>query len=446
MSTEPLSEKSASTAEEIDPAGTSREHFMRATQHIKWMKEGLFDFFSYPQRSIHTFFPVEHEDGSVKTYEGFRVLDNNVLGPGKGGIRYHPCVNAAEVAALAALMTWKCSLLHIPFGGAKGGVVCDPKGLTPTELRRITRRFISELGDNIGPHTDVPAPDMYTDAQTMAWIYDTYEAMHRGRNNLPVVTGKPLEIGGSEGREEATGRGCVYALERFLALEQPARISSLGEIRVVIQGFGNVGATTARLLQQAGAQVIAVSDSQGGILAADGALDIAMVSAWKQEHGTVVGLPGTTTLTNEDLLEVDCDVLIPAALGEQIHRGNADAIRARVIVEAANRPITPAADDLLANRGVFVLPDILANAGGVTVSYFEWVQNIQNQNWELEEVNRKLRDKMFKATDAVVERWRRFPSDTDQTDTDLRTDLRTAALVVAIERVANVTLKRGIWP
>ena len=279
--------------DELSPFCSIRRQFLNAAAHLQGLKAGLIDFLSYPKRSIRLCFPIEMEDGSVRTYEGFRVLHNTVLGPGKGGIRYHPAVNEEEVIALAALMTWKCALVRIPFGGAKGGVVCDPKRLSETELRRITRRFIAELGDNIGPHTDIPAPDMYTNAQTMAWVFDTYDMMHRGKNNLPVVTGKPLDLGGSQGREEATGRGCVYVLERFLALAQPGGRAAIPGLRVAVQGFGEVGRVTARLLCEAGAKVVAVSDSGGGIKAPEG-LDIAAVTTWKPLSSTQVSASWTS--------------------------------------------------------------------------------------------------------------------------------------------------------
>ncbi|MEW7980739.1 MAG: Glu/Leu/Phe/Val dehydrogenase [Candidatus Sedimenticola endophacoides] len=432
--------------EDLSPIHISQEQFRRATAHLKGLKKGLLDFLSYPKRTISVCFPIEMEDESVTTFHGYRVLHNSIMGPGKGGIRYHPCVNEGEVTALALLMTWKCALMRIPFSGAKGGVACDPKQLSQTELRRITRRFISELGDNIGPHTDIPAPDLYTNAQTMAWIFDTYDMMHPGRNNRPVVTGKPLELGGSPGREDATARGCLIAAERFLSLAGMPELGGLDGARVAIQGFGQVGAHAARLFREAGASITAVSDSQGGIASSDGtSLDVTQVLAWKREHNTVVGMPGTQSLTNQGLLELPCDILIPAAMGNQITQENAPRIQARLVVEAANRPVSPEADDILTARGIPHLPDILANAGGVTVSYFEWVQNIENQEWHLEEVNRKLREKMVAATDAVVARWRQLPAAGDSPPS-LCTDLRTAALVEAIERVANITLKRGIWP
>ena len=440
-----MAEGPTPTPRHLDPVAIAREQFHRAAGHIRGLKRGLIDFLDCPKRIIKVNFPVEMEDGSVRTFHGYRVLHNNVLGPGKGGIRYHPAVDEDEVIALAALMTWKCALLRLPFGGAKGGVACPPKELSEGELRRITRRFVHALGDDIGPHTDIPAPDMYTDAQTMAWIYDTYDSLHPGRNNKPVVTGKPLELGGSPGRHAATGRGCLYATERFLSLMAIEGLSSLQGARVAIQGYGQVGAVAAALFRDAGARVVAVSDSQGGIAAANtDALDLDAVSGWKREHGSVVGLPGTRSLTNEQLLATECDILIPAALGQQIRADNAERVRARLVVEGANGPVTPEADDTLSGRGIHVLPDILANAGGVTVSYFEWVQNIENQEWTLEEVNQQLRDKIQRATDAVVDRWRRFPA--DAAAAGLTTDLRTAALAVAVERVVGVTLQRGIWP
>jgi glutamate dehydrogenase (NAD(P)+) len=395
------------------------------------------------------------DDGSVRTFRGYRILHNHVLGPGKGGIRYHPDVTGTEVAALATLMTWKCALVKVPFGGAKGGVACDPKSLSEIELRRITRRFVHELGDNIGPHTDIPAPDLYTNEQTMAWIYDTYDLLHPGHNNRPVVTGKPLELGGSLGRREATGLGAYFATERFLEIEPPANLPRLAGATVAIQGSGQVGQVAAGAFREAGALVIALSDSQGGIYCAEG-LDLAAAEAHKHEHGTLVGLPETTTITNEDLLALDCDILVPAALGNQIRRDNAGQIKAKLVVEAANAPTTPAGDDILRQRGVVVLPDILVNAGGVTVSYFEWVQNIENQEWALDDINLRLRHRMNRAVDAVVECWRQLRTETGQEDhagedgeataQGASVDLRTAALVVAVRRVAKATLQRGIWP
>jgi glutamate dehydrogenase (NAD(P)+) len=416
-----IREMQEAPAAELSPARISELQFRHASAHLTGLKRGLVDFLRLPKRSIAVHFPVELEDGSVKTFCGFRVLHNNVLGPGKGGVRYHPEVCEAEVTALAALMTWKCGLVGLPFGGAKGGVACDPKRLSETELRRITRRFISELGDNIGPYTDVPAPDLYTDEQTMAWIFDTYDVLHRGDNNRAVVTGKPLQLGGSQGRNEAVGRGCLYVTERLLSLLQLPELPTVKGARVVVQGFGKVGRV---------------------------GLDIPEVERWKDEHGTVVGVPETRTITNADLLALKCDILIPSAVAHQLRADNAGSVHARMVIEGANAPVTPEADDLLNARGVMVVPDILANAGGVVVSYFEWVQNNQNEDWALEEVHLKLQRKLFGATDVVVERWRQLLAAVDEAGprTELRSDLRTAALVEAVERIARITLQRGIWP
>jgi glutamate dehydrogenase (NAD(P)+) len=437
--------RGASRPEELDPEQIVDEQFRRARAHLSQIPPGLVDFLRLPRQTITVNCPVEMDNGTVQSFVGYRVLHNRLLGPGKGGIRYHPAANLAEVSALAALMTWKCALLRIPFGGAKGGVVCDPKRLSTRELRHLTRRFIAALGDNIGPHTDIPAPDLYTDAQTMAWILDTYDNMHPGRNNLPVVTGKPLDLGGSEGRSEATGRGCVYCTERFLALGGVPGLTGLGGAQVAIQGYGEVGRVAARLFSAAGARVLAVSDSRGGILAQgpDG-LELDAVSAHKADTGALAGAPGTRDLTNEDLLKLNCDILVPAALGGQIHSGNADLVQARLVVEGANRPVTPQADDALRHRGIPVLPDILANAGGVTVSYYEWVQNQEHHSWALDDVNRRLHRRMVDATNRVVARWRALPADC--AGHRLCTDLRTAALLEALERLARVVEQRGIWP
>ncbi len=448
-------------SEELDPLRNIHEQFDRARAHLLGFKRGLIEFFQVPKRTLSVCFPVEMEDGSVRTFHGYRVLHNRVLGPGKGGIRYHPQVTEREVAALAALMTWKCAIVDVPFGGAKGGVVCDPKELTETDLRRITRRFIHELGDNIGPHIDVPAPDLYTNEQTMAWIYDTYDILHAGSNNRPVVTGKPLDLGGSVGRREATGLGAFMVTERYLEVAPPPGLTTLQGARVAIQGYGQVGIAAAQAFQAAGAKIVALSDSQGAIHNEAG-IDLAAADAHKREHGTLVGLPETRSLTNEDLLCIDCDILIPAALGHQIRSDNAARIQAKLVVEAANAPTTPQADDILHARGVVVLPDILVNAGGVTVSYFEWVQNIANEEWDLEEVNRRLRRRLRRAVDAVVDCWREIrggagisiqngeSAEAPQAGvvpvTERIPDLRTAALVVAVRRVARATLERGIWP
>ncbi len=426
--------------ETLNLLAITAQQFNRAAAHLP-MHSGLIEFLQRPARSVTVEFPVELEDGTVKSFVGHRVLHNQVRGPGKGGIRYHPGVTIDHVRALAAWMTWKCALIDIPFGGAKGGVACDPKALKANELRKITRRYIAELGDLIGPYTDIPAPDLGTDARTMAWVYDTYAVLHPGRNNLPVVTGKPLDLGGSLGRSEATARGCLFCCQRALERGLVKGLSGLERARVVVQGYGNAGAHAARLFAEAGAAVVAVSDTGGGAYAPEG-LDLHGVTAHKTATGTVHGTPGTKAISNEELLALECDVLIPAALENQVRADNVDKVRTKLIVEAANGPVTPAADRALQARRVPVLPDILANSGGVCVSYFEWVQNIENEQWDLAEVHAKLRAKMERSTDAVVAKYaelhREKPPDPP--------DLRTAALVLAVERVAHVALSRGIWP
>ncbi len=432
--------------ENLDPHAISQQQFDRAIVHLKHIKAGLIDFLNNPKRTVSVCFPIEMSDGSVSSFRGFRVLHNSAMGPGKGGIRFHPELTEQEVTALASLMTWKCALLNIPFGGAKGGVICDSKNLSENELRRITRRFITELSQNIGPYIDIPAPDMYTNEQTMAWIYDTYDVLHAGHNNRSVVTGKPLDLGGSLGRTEATGRGCMLATQHFLSRGMIKGLDNLKNAKVVIQGLGNVGGVAAKLFAEQGATIIAISDSQGGIHHQDG-IDLTAALAFKKEHGTIVGLPETLTLTNEDLLQLECDILIPAAMSNQICAHNANKINAKLVVEAANAPTTPLADDILYQRGIPVLPDILCNAGGVLVSYFEWLQNNQNESWELDVIEGKLKRKMEHAVDTVIDRWGRLLEDCKQScDKELRSDLRTMAHMIAIERVAKVTLERGIWP
>ena len=421
----------------------AQQQFDRALSWIDELKSGLIDYLVTPKRTVHVRFPVHMDDDSVQTFHGFRVLHNTARGPGKGGIRYHPDVTEHEVAALAALMTWKTALVDVPFGGAKGGVVCNPKELSRAELRRITRRFVIELGDAIGPYTDIPAPDVYTDEQTMAWVFDTFDAFHKGQNNRAVVTGKPLRLGGSLGRDAATGRGCLNATRRFLEHGVCDGLQSLVGSRVAIQGLGNVGSNAMRLFHEAGAKIVCVSDSQGGV-ADEAGLDPEEVLAHKAKNGTVVGLPETKTITNDDLLTWDCDILIPAALECQILEGNANEVKAKLVVEAANAPVSPGADKVLQERGIIVLPDIVANGGGVVVSYFEWVQNLENQQWPLDKVESKLAQKIETAVDAIVSQWRHMRDNNDRDDGRSPT-LRDAALVEAILRLSAVILQRDIW-
>jgi glutamate dehydrogenase (NAD(P)+) len=369
------------------------------------------------------------DDDRIEVFIGHRVQHNINRGPAKGGIRYHPDVTLDEVKALAMWMTWKCAVVNIPYGGAKGGVVCEPRTMSLGELERMTRRFTFELVNMIGPERDIPAPDVYTNPQTMAWIMDTYSII-KGYSVPGVVTGKPLCIGGSPGRNEATAQGCVYNI--LHALEDmhiaPARAT------VAIEGFGNAGSISAQLLAESGCRVIAVSDSKSGIHC-DGGLNIPAVIEHKRDSGSVADFPGADAVTNAELLALDCDVLIPAALGNQITAANAGRVRARVVAEAANGPTTPEADEILFDKGVFLIPDILANAGGVTVSYFEWVQAIQAFRWSEDVVNRRLKDTMETAYHEVAEVAARE-----------KIPMRLAAHELAVGRVAEATLTRGIYP
>ncbi len=442
--------------EDLNPFHIAQAQFDAAVRYIPDLKEGLLEFFRNPDRVLTVEFPIETQDGTVRNFVGHRVLHSKVRGPGKGGIRYHPDVTVDEISALASWMTWKCAVVDVPFGGAKGGVACNPKELTKSDVRKITRRFITALGDNIGPHTDIPAPDVNTNAGTMARIYDTYDMMHPGKNNMPVVTGKPVDLGGSHGRREATARGCLFVVERALAQGLVDGLDLVRGSTVAIQGFGNAGAIAAQLFHEAGAKIIAVSDSRGGIYK-KGGLEPGAVIQHKEQTGSVVDFPRAQSISNPELVTLPCDILIPAALENQIRADNVDAVHAKLVVEAANGPTTPAADQILFGRGIPVLPDILANAGGVTVSYFEWVQNIEYEQWDLDVVNRKLLVKMQRATDAVLESQRQINESLKQIAAAHRergtekgplmpVDLRTAAYVLAIRRVSEVTLARGIWP
>ena len=390
---------------------------------------GLRKVLRVPKRELTVNFPVTMDDGHVEVFTGYRVQHNLSRGPAKGGIRYHQDVTLDEVRALAMWMTWKCAVVNIPYGGGKGGVIVDPKRLSLKEVEGLTRRFTTELSPLIGPDRDIPAPDVNTNAQTMAWIMDTF-SMHKGYTISGVVTGKPIAVGGSLGRNEATARGAVFTLlEASHVLDVP-----LTGARVSIQGYGNAGSIAADLLAKEGSTIIAVSDSAGGIFNAKG-LDPAKVSAWKREHGTVVGFPGSEEISNEAVLEVECEILVPAALENQITHVNAHHINAKIVAEAANGPTTPEADQILYDRGIFVIPDILCNAGGVTVSYFEWVQDMQSFFWTEERINQSLKEIMDRAFDAV-----------HGMSHGHNVDMRTAAYMVAVARVAEATTLRGLYP
>ncbi|MCB2224977.1 MAG: Glu/Leu/Phe/Val dehydrogenase [Actinobacteria bacterium] len=448
----------APQVEDLNPHHIARKQFDLAAPFVGNLDDwdGISEWIFTPERTVTVYIPVVMDNGDVRVFRGFRVLHNDTRGPGKGGIRFHPQTDEDEVKALATWMSWKCAVVDIPFGGAKGGVECDPRALSVEEKRKITRRFIASLGDNIGPHTDIPAPDVYTDAQTMAWIYDTYSMMHPGQNNLAVVTGKPLDIGGIPGRSDATARGALMVTEHFLQIGGLPGQRDLQGTTVAIQGFGNAGRFAATLFRDSGATIVAVSDSRGGVYDPDG-LDLAAVCAHKDETGSVVGAPNTQALEPKEVLEVPCHILIPAALENQITAENADRINCRLVVEAANGPVTPAADRILAERDIKVLPDILANAGGVVVSYFEWVQNLDNAQWEEHEVHEKLRRKMYRATEHVMtqrvnlaesfEYYQNRWSDLYPGSEPLVTpDMRIAAYTLAIERVRRAAEQRGVWP
>lgn len=443
-------------SEDLNPFHVAQRQFENASRYMPTLDPGILESLRRPDRTITLEFPVECDDGVVRNFIGYRVLHSRARGPGKGGIRYHQDVTVDEVRALASWMSWKCAVVNIPFGGAKGGIAFNPKEYGVNDLRKITRRYVSELGDAIGPYIDVPAPDVNTDSQTMAWIYDTYSTMHPGTNSLPVVTGKPLDLGGSFGRNEATAYGCLVSTQRLLATGNVPGLDSVDGATVVVQGYGHVGSIAAYLFAQAGAKILAASDTRGAIYAEDG-FDPNVALAHKMQTGSVVGLQGARSISPEELFAIPCDILIPAALENQIRADNADSIQARVISEAANGPTTPAADRILFAKGIPVLPDILANAGGVTVSYFEWVQNIENEQWELDEVNAKLTRKMNQATDDVLAEQKRINSSLDSLQAQRREkglgdeklepiDLRTAAYILAIRRVSEAALKRGIWP
>ena len=391
---------------------------------------GTTSILKHPKRELTVNFPVRMDDGTYRVYTGYRVQYNMARGPCKGGIRYHPQVSLDEVRALAAWMTWKCAVVNLPYGGAKGGVICDPKHMSKGELERLTRRFASEISPIIGPEMDVPAPDVYTDSQTMAWIMDTY-SMERGYSVPGVVTGKPLSIGGSEGRGEATGRGVMYVV-REAAKDLHLDVK---KATVAIQGFGNAGSVAGNLIQkELGSKIIALSDSRGGLHNPAG-LDIAAVEAHKLKTGSVVNFPGSKPVGNEEILTLDCDVLVPAALENQITRDNAKGVKAKIVAEAANGPTTPEADDILFANKVTVLPDILANAGGVTVSYFEWVQDLQGYFWEVHDVNTRLEKVMSASYRAVADLAQKHGVHN-----------RTAAYVLAIGRVTEAMRVRGIYP
>ncbi len=398
--------------------------FDRAAEHLG-LEDGLRELLRKPWRELTVSVPVRMDDGSIRVFTGYRVQHNGARGPYKGGVRYHPDADLDEVRALASLMTWKSALVNIPYGGAKGGVQCDPSKLSEGELNRLTRRYTTNIEHLIAPNRDIPAPDLGTNSQTMAWMMDAYGQIHG--YTPAIVTGKPVELGGSVGRDSAPGRGAVYVIQEAA--------SDFGidihDARAVVQGFGQVGSWTARLLAEAGCKVIAVSDIRGGVYREDG-LDIQRLLQHNAEARTVVGFPGAEPVTNQELLELPCDFLVPAAVERVVHRGNAPRIRARVVVEAANHPLTPEADAILNERRIPILPDILVNAGGVVVSYFEWVQNLYQHHWEEDRVSEELHKIMARAYHSVKETVEREGA-----------TFREAAFLIGVDRVARVAKMRG---
>ncbi len=411
-----------------NPFELAKEQLRRVATTFQ-IDPNLVSVLSQCKKAVVVSIPVYMDSGEIQAFEGYRVTHNIARGPSKGGIRYHPDVTLDEVKALAMWMTWKCALVGIPFGGAKGGVICDPKKLSRLELQKMTRRYTSEIINEIGPEKDIPAPDVGTNPTVMAWIFDTY-SMNVGHSVLGVVTGKPLNIGGSLGRLEATSRGALYCIRE--AMRKQGR--TIEGTTVAVQGFGNVGSYLALFLHEQGAKVIAISDSRGGIYNPKG-INIPAAIAHKQETGVLAGFRDGDAITNEELILLECDVLAPCALEQVITSDNADRVKARLIVEGANGPLTPGADEILDDRGVTVMPDILANAGGVVVSYFEWVQGLQEYFWKENEVNARLNDIM---TRAFNETW--------QTHEQRGISMRIAAYGLAVQRVSEATMTRGLYP
>jgi len=410
-----------------NPLGSMMKRFDVAAEILE-LEAGVYDFLKTPAKQVIISIPIMMDDGRIEIFEGYRVIHNDILGPSKGGIRYAPDITLDEVKALAAWMTWKCAVMNIPFGGAKGGVRCDVTKLTKVEIEKITRRYTSNLIDIFGPDRDIPAPDMNTNEQIMAWIMDTY-SMHMRRTETAVVTGKPLILGGSLGRREATGRGCmIVTLGAMEKLSIPPRGA-----RIVVQGFGNVGSVTAQLLMEQGCSIIGISDVTGAFFNSKG-IDIAAALQWSGQHRTLDGFNGGEKITQDELLELQCDVLIPAAREDQITVENAPRIRARIICEGANGPTAAGADPILNDKGIIVIPDILANAGGVTVSYFEWAQDRAGYFWTLDRVNRRLERMMRSSFDAV------YASASQHNVT-----LRIGAYILAIDKVAKTLKLRGIY-
>ena len=419
----------SATSNTMNPFAVALDQLGEAAK-IVGIDKGMHDILAQPKRILTVSIPTRMDNNEIHVFTGFRSQHNDALGPYKGGIRYHPQVSIDEVKALSMWMTWKCAIVNIPYGGGKGGIICNPKQMSNGELERMTRRYAYAIADIIGPHTDIPAPDVYTGGKEMSWIMDTYSALKGNFVQPEVITGKPLAVGGSLGRNEATGRGLSFTVR-----EAAKKLAiNLKAASVAIQGFGNAGQFAAQLLEEMGAKIVAVSDSQGGILN-DNGLSVGSVRLHKEKTGSVVGFPGSRSVSNEEILETDCTILVPAALENQITKSNAAKVTAKLVEEAANGPTTPEADEILHKKKIMVIPDVLANAGGVTVSYFEWLQNLRREFWTEEQVNSMLDKKMTQAFSDAYDTYNKY-----------QVNMRKASIALAVSRVTEAIKMRGLWP
>jgi glutamate dehydrogenase (NAD(P)+) len=420
---------SSNLNEKINPFEVALKQLEEASKILN-LDKGMLEILSNPKRILTVSIPTRMDDGSIKVFTGYRSQHNDARGPHKGGIRYHPDVTLDEVKALSMWMTWKCAIANIPYGGGKGGIICNPKQMSENELERMTRRFAYLIADIIGPYRDIPAPDVYTGGKEMAWIMDTYSALKGNYVQPEVITGKPIAIGGSLGRNEATGRGLAYTVREAAKKME----IDMKQATFVVQGFGNAGQFSSKLVEEQGAKMIAASDSQGSIIKTDG-ISVDALMKFKRETGSIVGFEDAKSITNDELLETECTILIPAALENQITKNNADKIKTQIIAEAANGPTTPEADEILFKKDILVIPDVLANGGGVTVSYFEWLQNLRRDYWTEEEVNKRLDINITKSFYDVYD-----------THTKYKVDMRKAATLLAVKRVVEAINIRGLWP
>jgi glutamate dehydrogenase (NAD(P)+) len=420
---------SSNLNEKINPFEVALKQLEEASKILN-LEKGMLEILANPKRILTVSIPTRMDDGSIKVFTGYRSQHNDARGPHKGGIRYHPDVTLDEVKALSMWMTWKCAIANIPYGGGKGGIICNPKQMSENELERMTRRFAYLIADVIGPYRDIPAPDVYTGGKEMAWIMDTYSALKGNYLQPEVITGKPIAIGGSLGRNEATGRGLAYTVREAAKKME----IDMKQATFVVQGFGNAGQFSSKLVEEQGAKMIAASDSQGSIIKTEG-ISVDALMKFKRETGSIVGFEDAKSITNDELLETECTILIPAALENQITKNNADKIKTQIIAEAANGPTTPEADEILFKKDILVIPDVLANGGGVTVSYFEWLQNLRRDYWTEEEVNKRLDINITKSFYDVYD-----------SHTKYKIDMRKAATLLAVKRVVEAINIRGLWP